>query len=271
MTIAIIRRLGRDNMILLRFAKFLPLSLQTPLRRLYRSLGTARPEPLMYRVYLFEEMLNLAGPNALRGKHILEIGPRDGLDSQRLASLEPEELVMIDLPEKRDVTKAWLGSITCRHRYIEKNFMYMSEDEIADLGHFDLIWCTGVLYHNAEQLRFLRKLYTLLNRGGYLVLESATLRGPKRIREGRYVQIHYPDTFRETGTVTHLPTASAVKTWLNMVGFTEIIDSKCFSTENRNVMGLRMACIAHKTDDVGAGVYYGKSGLNPDYRFGDSV
>lgn len=249
----------------------MPLSLQVPLRRLYRLFVPTRPEPLMYRVYLFEEMRTLVGPGSLRGKRILEIGPRDGLDSQRLASLEPEELVMIDLPEKRNVTKAWLDSIACPHQYIEANFMYMSDAEIAQLGRFDLIWCTGVLYHNAEQLRFLRKLNRLLNLGGYLVLESSTLRGPKRIREGKYVQIHYPDTFRETGTVTHLPTAATIKCWLNMVGFSEIMDSQCFSVENRNVIGLRMACIAHKAVDDGAGVYYGKSGLNPEYRFGDGV
>jgi len=226
---------------------------------------------MMYRVHLFEELLELVGTTSLRGKRILEIGPRDGFDSQRLAAQEPEELVMIDLPEKRDVTQAWLKSISCPHRYIEANVMYMPDDEIARLGQFDLIWCTGVLYHNAEQLRFLRKLYKLLKLGGYLVLESATLRGPKRIREGRYVQIHYPDTFRETGTVTHLPTAAAIKSWLGMVGFSKIIDSHCFSIENRDVTGHRMACIAHKTDSDSAGVYYGKSGLNPEYRFGDSV
>ena len=32
-----------------------------------------------------------------------------------------------------------------------------------------------------------------------------------------------------------------------------------------------MACIATKTGDDDAAVYYGKSGLNPDYHLGDSV
>ena len=54
----------------------------------------------------------------------------------------------------------------------------------------------------------------MLDVGGWLVLESATLRGPRRIRDGAYVQIHYPRTFRDTGTVTHLPTAGAIAAWL---------------------------------------------------------
>ena len=66
------------------------------------------------------------------------------------------------------------------------------------LGKFRLIWCTGVLYHNAEQLRFLRKLFNLLEDDGYLVLESATLRLSAKLRQGNYVEIFYPQTYRNT-------------------------------------------------------------------------
>jgi 2-polyprenyl-3-methyl-5-hydroxy-6-metoxy-1,4-benzoquinol methylase len=249
----------------------LPPWLRAPLKNAYRRFVPPPTEPLMYRVHLFEEAMALAGRDAFRGKRILEIGPRDGLDSKRLAELGPAELVMIELPEKREATAQWLGKITCPHRYIEANLMYMPEQGLAGLGSFDLIWCTGVLYHNAEQLRFLRKLYKLLNVGGRLVLESSTLRGPRRIREGSFVQIHYPETFRDTGTVTHLPTARAIKAWLRMVGFTEVRDSRCFEKDNRDLLGLRMACIATKECDEAAGVYYGKSGLNEPYVFGESV
>ncbi len=225
----------------------------------------------MYRQHLFAELVTLAGKETFHGRRILEIGPRDGLDSLRLATLEPAELVMIDLPEKREIAASWLKRIAVPYRYIEKNIMYMPAEEISELGSFDLIWCTGVIYHNAEQLRFLRKLHEMLAIDGYLVLESATLRGPKSLRDGSYVQIHYPRADRKTGTITHLPTAKAIKAWLEMVGFSDIRDSRCFQPHNRDLIGLRMACIAHKTERDGAAVYYGKSGLNPDYRLGDAV
>lgn len=258
-------------MFLRRLAGYLPAPLANAGRKLYHQFVPQPVEPLMYRVHLFRELLDLAGAEAFTGGRVLEIGPRDGLDSKRIAGLGPAELVMIDLPEKRGVTAAWLPEITCPHRYIEANFMYMPADEVSALGAFRLIWCTGVIYHNAEQLRFLRKLYKRLDPGGYLVLESSTLRQPWYLRKGNYVQLHFPETFRNTGTVTHLPTARAIKTWLQMVGFKEIRDSACFEPENRNVRNLRMACISRKTDEDDASVYYGKSGLNPDYRFGDSV
>ena len=230
------------------------------------------PEPLMYRVYLFEELLALSKENFFEGKRVLEIGPKDGLDTKRLATLQPKEVVTIDLPEKQVANQEWMGAIACPHRHIEANLMYMSQQEYSDLGLFDLIWCTGVLYHNAEQLRFLRRLFQLMNPNGYLVLESATARNlSKKLREGCYVEIYYPQTYRDTGTVTHLPTANAIKAWLKMVGFEDVYDSDCHARQDKRLVAYRMACISQKCGEQSADIYYGKSGLNPAYRFGDST
>ena len=117
----------------------------------------------------------------------------------------------------------------------------------------------------------MRKLYKLLEVDGWLVLESSTLRGPSLLRDGAYVQIHYPRAFRDTGTVTHLPTAGAIKAWLSMAGFSEIRDSRCFEKDNPDLVGLRMAWLARKTDEDGSGLYYAKSGLNPAYKLGDNT
>ncbi len=253
------------------FTSALPSFIRDPARRLYRTVRPEAPEPLMYRIHLFNELLEHAGRESFRDQRILEIGPRDGLDSQRLAGLDPAELIMVDLPEKRELTDVWLAKVKDPKRYIEANIMYLDAAQQAALGHFGLIWCTGVLYHNAEQLRFLRKLYQFLAPGGWLVLESATLRGPRRLRDGNYVQVHWPDTYRDTGTATHLPTAGAIRAWLDMVGFESITDSRCFDAENRNLTNIRMACLARRSDDDSAAAYYAKSGLNPEYLFGDAT
>ena len=131
-------------------ARVLPARLKEPLRALYRRFHPADAEPLMYRVHLFDELLALSGREKFRGARILEIGPRDGLDSKCLAALGPSELVMIELPEKKGVTAPWVNSIPQPKRYIEANLMYMSRAELDALGRFDLVLCTGVLYHNAE-------------------------------------------------------------------------------------------------------------------------
>lgn len=247
--------------------------MRTILKRVYRKIFPLpdRPERLMSRVHLYEELLAIAGKESVYGKRVLEIGPKDGLDSKRLAVLCPKELVLMDLPEKRVENEKWINEIEFPNQYIEQNFLYLLQDEYQSLGKFSLIWCTGALYHNAEQMRFLRKLYKLLEIEGYLVIESATLRLTKSLRNGCFVQIHYPETYRNTGTITHLPTANAVKAWLAMVGFQEIYDSSCYNKHDRQLIGQRYACICRKNGEDESDAYYQKSGLNPKYRFGDST
>jgi len=254
-----------------RLAQHLPPSWRERLRALVRGPRKAGEEWLPYRPVLFDELKELAGAARFAGTRILEIGPRDGLDSRRLAALAPGELVMIDLPEKGEGNRGWLGEISCPHRYIEANYLYMDRAERDRLERFDLIWFTGVLYHNAEQLRLLRALFRQLAPGGWLVLESATLRGPRRIQDGAYVQIHWPQTFRNTGTITHLPSAGAIRAWLDMAGFAQIVDSNCYAKTNPDLIGQRYAALARKGSDADGGLYYAKSGLNPDYRIGDAT
>ena len=259
------------NALLRRLADLLPRDLRARLRDAVKGPRRADEEWLPYRTALFDELKEIAGAQRFAGARILEIGPRDGLDSRRLAALGPSELVMIDLPEKGETNRGWLKEITCPHRYIEANYLYMDRDAREALGRFDLIWFTGVLYHNAEQLRLLRTLFRQLAPEGWLVLESSTLRGPKHIQNGAYVQIHWPQTFRDTGTITHMPSAGAIRAWLDMAGFAHVVDSGCFKKTNPELVGKRYAALARKSTDADGGVYYAKSGLNPDYTIGDAT
>ncbi len=134
-----------------------------------------------------------------------------------------------------------------------------------------MIYFTGILYHNAEQLRFLRQLYKMLNPGGYLVLESATLQSNRKMRNGAYVEIFYPNTYRNTGSVTHLPSKGAINAWLQMVGFHEVTESRCYKKYNRKIVGQRYACIAKKSSEDDGGTYKSDDVLNPPYKFGDAT
>src|SRR5439155_15404818 len=98
-----------------------------------------------------------------RGGRILEVGPKHGRDSVLLAGLEPCELVLLDLPEKNELVRDWLLEVESRAptRYVQGNLLYLEPEELAALGRFELVWCCGVLYHNVEQLRLLRRLFHL--------------------------------------------------------------------------------------------------------------
>jgi hypothetical protein len=79
--------------------------LDLPARIRYRLQGGA-PD---YREFLFDELARrLDGRDVSR---ILEIGPRDGIDSRRLLKLNPKRLVLVDLPDKQERIQGWIGQL----------------------------------------------------------------------------------------------------------------------------------------------------------------
>lgn len=131
--------------------------------------------------------------------------------------------MLLDLPEKDELVQQWLPEIQalCPTRYVTGNLMYLPPDELAALGTFDLVWCLGVVYHNVEQLRLLRRLFHLTRPHGLVVIESATTRD-RRLADRNVVEVHWPDLYRGQRTITHLPSRRALASWLEMVGFAEV-------------------------------------------------
>lgn len=131
--------------------------------------------------------------------------------------------MLVELPEKRALVESWLPGVEarCPVRYVEANLLYMTPAELRALGRFDLIWCAGVVYHNAEQLRLLRRLFRLCRDDAALVLESSTTRDP-RLRDLNVVEIHWPRPYRDSRHITHHPSRLALRSWLEMVGFADV-------------------------------------------------
>ena len=128
------------------------------------------------------------------------------------------------------------------------------------------MWCLGVIYHNAEQLRLLKKLYDLCNVNGRVVIESATTRN-RRIVKLNVVEIHWPKTYRDAPRITHLPSRMALKSWLEMAGFRE---GRIWDVYSREVRWQRAVVTGVKQPGTGAYVYY-QSEANPAYTVGDAL
>ena len=207
--------------------------------------------------------------DGLENKRILEIGPKHGKDSLLLANLNPSELVLIDLPEKSSKVREWLLQVSnkCKTVFLAGNILYLTQEQYNQLGKFDLIWCLGVLYHNVEQLRLLKRLYDLSNMNGSVVIESETVRN-KKLEKQNVVEIHWPQTFKNLQTITHLPSRLAIKSWLEMVGFSYI---KIWEDIYSKRLGRQRAVLtARKTKEAKPHISYSESGLNPPYVVGDS-
>jgi len=220
-----------------------------------------RGEAADYRAFLFEDLKRrLAGRVPRR---ILEIGPKDGHDTRRLAGLGAEKIVLIDLPNQKNNIERWLPKLdSAPIELILGNFMY--DPSFDGVEPFDLVWCTGVFYHNPEQLRFVRQLFDATAQDGLLVLESATARRPGT-RDENCVEIWYPPDkatrkkVHLSANVTHLPSARAMESWLQMVGFDELERSTCHRRVTRSLSANRAAFIARRAA-AKSGVYYSISG-----------
>lgn len=217
---------------------------------------------------IFHRLFRKGFLEGLKGKRIMEIGPKSGLDSEHLIGLEPSELVMVDLPSKGDRIHQWLPKIqdlgnAC---YVEANLQYMSRLKFEELGQFDLVWCTGVLYHNQEQLRLIRRLFDLCDLNGRIVLESEV---PRRsfFRSQNAVEIHWPDKLDGTQNITHLPSALAMKSWMEMVGFTDVIEQNIFSWKS----SLSRAVLTGKRANKSSPMVVYHDLKNPKWRVGDAL
>jgi SAM-dependent methyltransferase len=235
-------------------------SLDLPVRAL-RKLRGAAPD---YRAFLYEDVIARLGGS--RPARVLEIGPRDGVDSARLAALADGRLVLVDLPDKESWVRSWLPSLDpAKVELFIGNIMY---DTALDAQEpFDLVWCTGVLYHNPEQLRMVRRLYDFTRPGGLLAIETATARRAAT-RDENCVEIWYPsdkalmNRYHLAGHITHLPSRRAVESWLHMVGFRDIAPSSCHRRVTRALAADRAAFVARRPLEDVSGTYYSSVGLN---------
>lgn len=240
-----------------------------PLKDMWLGVVDPRRIPERYgQRVVFNHLQRQGFLDGLKGGRILEIGPKHGEDSRLLATLSPAELVLVDLPEKDTMVREWLPQVSsmCKTTYLERNILYLTTGEYEGLGTFDLIFCLGVLYHNVEQVRLLRRLYDLCSMEGRLVIESATTRN-RKLAELNVVEIHWPRTYRNVGTITHLPSRLCIKSWLEMVGFSDV---RIWNIYSRTVRWQRAVLTGIKKPDSKPYVSYSESGLNPVYVAGEA-
>ena len=225
-----------------------------------------------YRAELFAELRGyLGGASPAR---ILEIGPKDGHDTRRLLQLEPKTLTLIDLPRMQTANARWLATMDqSRIEYVSANLMY--DARVRELEPYDCVWCTGVLYHNPEQLRMIRRLWDLLKPSGVLVLESAVTRR-RWLRSANCVEILYPPSdavkkkYHLSLNITHLPSATAIASWLGMIGFEDIRRARSLRAVSGALARSRAAFLARKPLTAKAGAYYAFDG-EPGFEIGNAL
>ena len=151
----------------------------------------------------------------LKGKIIADIGCNNGYYMFRMAESEPH-LVLGFEP-------------SVQHYYCFKALNSMAgmgqlDIDLLGIEHikyfetcFDVIFLMGIIYHRPSPIDTLRDIYTALQRGGTLIVESQGIPGNEPMAL-------FPDkTYAKVPGTYFVPTGACLCNWMKKAGFSDII------------------------------------------------
>jgi SAM-dependent methyltransferase len=111
---------------------------------------------------------------AFKSKRVLDVGCRDGALSFKAEDLGASEVVGVDNNLSEGLTQFLIPFKDSRVKAREMNAAMLSRDE---LGQFDIVLFSGVLYHLRYPFWVLRRINDVLKRNGLLIIEGGFLDG----------------------------------------------------------------------------------------------
>ena len=158
-----------------------------------------------------------------KGWCVLEVGPKHGMHTKLFDELGAASFTLIELPEKRN-QQHWIKDIKAPVKVFYEDLLRIDFSGPTTGNTFDVILFCGVIYHNTEQLRLLKKLRTVVHSDTVLVFESSTTRSDDLI-DKNVIEVHWPKPYRDTKTVIFYPSKQACRSLLEMAGWKVIITS----------------------------------------------
>ena len=155
----------------------------------------------------------------LSDKDVIEIGPKHGLHTMLTDVHNPRSITCVELPSKKDAINKWI-----HHIKSPVIFNYCDLLRFQATKSFDLVFFCGVLYHNNEQLRLLKKLHSMANDDALMVFESSVSRNPS-LQGLNAIEVCWPERFRSVETIIFHPSKMACKSLLEIAGWDVIASS----------------------------------------------
>ena len=151
----------------------------------------------------------------LKGRHVLDIGCGNGYYMLRMLGAGAAWVLGIDPTILFNMQFNALSQFSTEK--INANILPVGIDQLPDsLNYFDTVFSMGVLYHRRSPIDHLYKLLSCLRPGGELVLETLVIEGPDD-------QLLLPDSrYAKMRNVWFIPTAQALKSWLQRCGYSNI-------------------------------------------------
>jgi hypothetical protein len=160
-----------------------------------------------------EGLEDVLGGLEVRGRRVLEVGPKYGIHSLWLDDqLSPSELVFSDFASDRPLHQEWESRLRSPHRFVYGDLR--SADELLRLEPFELVLFLGVLYHSAHHLPLLAMLNRVTARGGSMLVETTVDSRPDASVRLRWL----PGSAKAKA----VPTVEALRLMLAWTGFRRV-------------------------------------------------
>ena len=148
-------------------------------------------------------------PKSLKGKDVLDIGCWTGGDLLMLAGLGAKSVTAIEAhPESAKAARHLCKMVGCDAKIMTSDAY---QDRKAWVNKFDIIYCSGVVYHVTDPVLLLRICFAYLKVGGRLVVETKSSTGSGS-------QCSYSGS-REKGWNWFAPNRQALGRWFADAGF----------------------------------------------------
>lgn len=153
-----------------------------------------------------------------------EVGPKHGMHTLMIDEHNPKSITCVEAPNKLRSNDRFAGENRRWVPHIKtENFElhYQDFDNFVSDRKYNLLFYTGVFYHNVNQIGQLQKLYNISSDDAYMIFESSTTRNEEYM-DKNIIEVHYPPyspMFRDVQTCVFHPSKLACKTMLNIAGW----------------------------------------------------
>ncbi len=154
---------------------------------------------------------------------------------------------MLELSQKDSYIQEWIHEIKCPHQVVFESIIVA--ESLMKMEKFELIFFTGVLYHNVEHFKILNILRRCLTDTGIMIFQTSV----DLEHEGAVINIKW-NSPEQKGSYAH-PTKEAVLKMLAMTGWDNI---NIFTRYRPNSNAILMTCkkseiLIHAYDNVAFG------------------
>lgn len=150
----------------------------------------------------------------LKYRYVLDVGCGSGYHMWRMLGEDAKFVVGIDPSD------LFLCQFEAVRHFANKNpnihLLPLGIQELPKLEAFDTVFSMGVLYHRKSPMDHITELQDQLVEGGELVLETLVIEGDKNavlVPQDRYAKMR---------NIWFLPSAEALKLWLEKCGFEDV-------------------------------------------------